>query len=192
MAWRRSRVNEEGNAVAEGSAPVMRSPAAQESVATRAVARPWRERPAAPWVVAALVGVIVVVPAWMLMDDLRNFTVLGDDFAYISESRDWPTTRAHLLEPHNTHIVPIFRLWTFVLVALAGRLENLPMVMAAASYLGLIAAMTAVGYLVARETRQTATALSAMTLVGISTVTHPAITWYSAGQALWAGTAIVV
>jgi hypothetical protein len=29
-------------------------------------------------------------------------------------------------------------------------------------------------------------------VLGISTVTHPAVTWYSAGQALWAGTAIVV
>jgi hypothetical protein len=180
MAWRRPRVNEAGNATAEGS------------VTARSVDRLWREKPAAPWVVAALAGVIVVVPAWMLMDDLRNFTLIGDDFAYISESRDWPTTRAHLLVPHNTHVVPIFRLWTFVLVDLAGRLESLPMAEAAASYLGLIAAMIAVGHFVAREAGQTAAGLSAMAILGISTVTHSAVTWFSAGQALWAGTATVV
>ncbi len=142
---------EEGNAIAEESATVPRDPAEPESISTRSAGGPWREKPAAPWVVVALVGIIVVVPAWILKDDLRNFTLIGDDFAYVSESRDWPTTCAHLLEPHNTHIVPIFRLWTFVLVTLARRLEYMPMVEAAASYLGLIAAMIAVGHLVAKR-----------------------------------------
>ena len=127
-----------------------------------------------------------------LREELRTFALIGDDFAYIAESRDWPTTVAHLWEPHNTHVVPVFRLWTFALVTLAGRLENLPMVLAAASYVGLIAAMLAMGYLVARETGRATLGLSAMAILGISTVTHPAVTWFSAGQALWAGTAVLL
>ena len=83
-------------------------------------------------------------------------------------------------------------IWTFALVALSGRLANLPAVFAAAGYLGLIAAMLALGYVIARETRQLAAGLSAMAILGISTVTHPAVTWFSASQALWAGTAILV
>ncbi len=151
-----------------------------------------RDRPASRWVVAALAGMILAVPAWMLADDLRPFTLIGDDFVYVAESRDGPTTLAHLWEPHNTHVVPIFRLGTFGLVVAARRLEYLPRVLAAGSYLGLVAAMLAVGYLVARETGRTSTGLAAMALVGISTVTYPAVTWFSASQALWAGAAIVM
>src|SRR4051794_7490350 len=95
------------------------------------------DRPTGRWVSVAVLAVILAAPAWMLLDDLRCFALSGDDFAYIQGSREWPTTWRHLLTPHNTHIVPIFRIWTFGLVALAGHLENLPMVFAAASYLGL-------------------------------------------------------
>ena len=53
--------------------------------------------------------------------------------------------------------------------------------------------MLAVGSLVYRETGRTATGLAAMALVGISTVTYPAVTWFSASQvSLWAGAAIVI
>jgi hypothetical protein len=139
-----------------------------------------------------LVGIIVTTSAWILMDELGTFSLMRDDFDYIAESRDWPTTVAHLLEPHNTHVVPLFRLWTFGLVKLAGRLESLPKVLGASSYVGLIAAMVAIGYLVARETGRPVVALFAMATLGISTVSHPTVTWFSAGQALWAGTAIVL
>jgi hypothetical protein len=154
--------------------------------------RRWLSTPAPVWLVAALAALILAAPAWLLWDELRSLHLLLDDFAYIAQSRDWPTTRAHFLEPHNAHIVPVFRIWTFALVALSGRLANLPAVFAAAGYLGLIAAMLALGYVIARETRQLAAALSAMAIIGISTVTHPAVTWFSASQALWAGTAILV
>jgi hypothetical protein len=154
--------------------------------------RRWLSTPAPIWLVAPLAVVILATPAWLLRDELRQFTLLLDDFDYISQSRDWPMTRAHLLDPHNAHVVPIFRLWTFALVAMAGQLTNLPVVFAFASYVGLIAAMLALGYVVARETRQPAAGLAAMAILGISTVGHPAVTWFSAGQALWAGTAILV
>jgi hypothetical protein len=127
----------------------------------------------------------------MLWDELRNFTLFGDDFVYVAEARDWPTAAAHLWKPHNTHVVPLFRLWTFALVTLAGRLAYLPAVLAGAAYFGLVAAMLTVGHFVARETGRTALGLAAMAALGVSTVTHPAVTWYSAGQALWAGTAVV-
>jgi hypothetical protein len=154
--------------------------------------RRWLCTPAPIWLVAALAALILATPAWILSDDLRAFALLHDDFEYTASSRDWATTLNHLFEPHNTHVVPVFRFWTFVLVALAARLIDLPAIFAAAGYLTLVAAMLAMCCVVARETRQTAAGLSAMAILGISTVTHPSVTWFSAGQALWAGAAILV
>src|SRR5207244_317987 len=47
------------------------------------------------------------------------------------------------------------------------------------------------GHVVAREAPRTRTGLAAMVLVGLSTVMEPAVVWYSAGQALWAGLGIL-
>jgi hypothetical protein len=142
--------------------------------------------------VIALTVFILAVPAWLMADELRYSALLGDDFVYIAEALDWPTTRAHLFEPHNTHVVPLFRLWTAAIVAVAGSLEAMPTTFRAASYFGLIVAMVAVFTLVVRETGRTGLGLAAMAGMGLSTVVQPAVSWYSAGQALWAGTGIVV
>ncbi len=85
------------------------------------VAAQW-QRPAPGWVVAVLMAIACVLPAWILADELREFSLRLDDFAYVSRSRDWPTTMRYLVVPHNTHFVPIFRLRTFGLVSWAGRL----------------------------------------------------------------------
>src|SRR4029077_18065671 len=81
--------------------------------------------------------------------------------------------------------------WTFGLVTLAGSLANLPQVLGIATYFGLVVTMSLVGYLAAQESRQTAVGLAAMAVLGLSTVVEPAVRWYSAGQPLWAGAAIV-
>ncbi len=128
----------------------------------------------------------------MLWDEFQTLPVFNDDFVYVAQARSWPVALAHLFEPHNAHVVPVFRIWTFALVTISGRLVNLPVVFATAGYLGLIAAMLVLGLVVARETRQPAVGLAAMSVLGISTVIHPAATWFSASQALWAGTAILV
>ena len=77
-------------------------------------------------------------------------------------------------------------------LTISGGLANLPAVFARSSYAGLIAAMLALAWVVGRETRQPAAGLLAMAILGLSTVTHPAVTWFSASQALWAATAILV
>ena len=121
-----------------------------------------------------------------------RFALNDDDFVYIAYSRDWPTTWANLLTPCSTHIVPLYRLGTWVLVAVSGHLRDMPAVLGAASYLGLAVTMCATGVLVARETGQTAVGLVAMAILGVSTVIQGAATWYAACQAVWAGAAIVV
>ena len=149
------------------------------------------DRPVGRWGAAAVAAVVLAAPAWLMADELRYFTLAGDDFDYVAGALDGPTLRANLFRPHNTHVVPVFRLWTYALVALAGRRENFPVVFLAASYLGLAATMLLVGRLAALEGRRAAVGLAAMAVLGVSTVVRPAVSWYSAGQALWAGAAVV-
>jgi hypothetical protein len=152
----------------------------------------WLTRPATLWGLGAVLAVILAAPWWLMSDDLRYFILTGDDFAYVADALDWSIVRAHLFKPHNAHVVPLFRLWTYALVSIAGRLERLPDVFGPASYLGLVVAMILTGFLAARESGRTAVGLAAMILLGVSTVERPAVAWYSAGQALWAGAAIVL
>ncbi len=166
--------------------------AVNATAAATTMAHRWVCMAAPRWLIAALAALILAAPAWLYWVELGEFWLWHDDFDYISQSHTWPTTVAHLLEPHNSHVVPIFRVWTFLLVSIARRLPNLQLVFAAATYVGLVAAMLAMGLVVGRETRMTAAGLSAMALLGISTVLHRVVTWYSAGQALWAGTAILL
>ncbi|HEV3167098.1 MAG TPA: hypothetical protein VGZ22_24025 [Isosphaeraceae bacterium] len=170
------------------------APKAQPQQATRGQvgARVWLNRPAGISITVAIAFIILVAPAWLLADQIHPFLLFNDDFDFIVQSRDWAITRATLLVPHEAHVVPLFRLWTFGLVALAGRLANLPLVLSAASYLALVVTMLLVGHLVAQEARQTAVGLAAMAGLGVSTVVEPAVRWYSAGQPLWAGAAIVL
>jgi hypothetical protein len=152
----------------------------------------WLERPVGRWVTVMIAGAILSAPAWLLYDRLRPFILANDDYAFIVESRNWATTRANLLVPHEAHVVPLFRLWTYALVTLAGPLTNLPLALSVASYFALVLTMLLVGYLTARETQQTAVGLLAMAGLGLSTVVEPAVSWYSAGQPLWAAAGIVL
>ena len=57
--------------------------------------------------------------------------------------------------PLNTHVVPLFRLYTYAVVQSTDRLEDLPRMLLGASYLGLVATMPLVGRLVRQATGRT-------------------------------------
>jgi len=120
-------------------------------------------------------------------EPLMIYALFSDDVAYVSASLTWPRTVSNLFEPHNTHIVPAWRLLTWALVTVAGNLERLPEVLALASYSILVAVMLITARLVARETGQTLLGLVAMVLVGTTSLMLIPAMWYSAGQPLWAG-----
>ena len=63
-------------------------------------------------------------------DPREFYQLFSDDVAYVAASRTWDRTVANLLVPHNTHIVPAWRLVTWGLVACAGNLRRLPEVLA--------------------------------------------------------------
>jgi hypothetical protein len=150
----------------------------------------WLEAPAGPLAVALVIALIGFGAGWLLADPFRTFILKGDDFDYFAESRNGERLAASFWKPHNVHIVPLFRVWCYVLIQLAGRLERLPSVVAIASFGVLPLLVLAVGRFVARETGRWSTGLAAAAVLALSSVLHPALTWYSAGQSLWAGLAI--
>jgi hypothetical protein len=151
----------------------------------------WLDRGAGTWQVLLFILAVIALPRWLLRDQLDYAVLSGDDFAYAADARDWQRVLSNLFTPHNTHIVPLFRLWTFALSEAAGRLSRLPEALSWGSYFSFMIAVLLVGYLVWQVTKRPVAGLAAIATLGISTVMEPVIVWYSAGQALCAGSAIV-
>jgi hypothetical protein len=156
-------------------------------------------RPAGKGLGALLVLLLCTTPGWLFFnpmasvvrDPLRIYRLRNDDFEYVARSRTLPRALENLFVPHNTHILPAWRLLTWGVTACAGNLSRLPVVLAVAAYAILVAVMLLTGWLVARESGSAFLGLSAMTAVGTSSLMWSAATWYSAGQTLWAGLGIL-
>lgn len=139
------------------------------------------------------------LPAWLFSDSYLSvfvhqnldYRLHSDDFAYIGSSRTWPRTVENLLVPHNTHICPSWRILTWGVVTAAGDLAHLPDVMKPVSYLALVLVILQVGHFVAHESRSMNLGVTAMVLVGVTSLQRLSTLWYSAGQTLWAGLFIV-
>ncbi len=128
--------------------------------------------------------VLCMVPRWLFWDELANPRLRGDDFAFLAASRGGAEPLGDLFEPHNAHVVPLFRLLTAALARCAGTLANASDAFFLANYAALAALMLAIGHLVAWETRRMTAGLAAMAFLGITSVIFTAGTWYSAGQTL--------
>src|SRR4051812_1276193 len=112
----------------------------------RAIIADWGRRPLGVRARVGLAFFLCLVPAWLFADLLSNYRLetdglFDDDGLFIAASRTWSRTRASLFVPHNSHVVPAWRVLTWVLVALAGRLADMPDVLAMASYGILVATM---------------------------------------------------
>jgi hypothetical protein len=124
-------------------------------------------------------------------DPADIYLLYSDDVAYVGSSRTFERTVSNLFVPHNTHIVPVWRVVTWALTASAGTLERVPKVLALASYSILVAVVLLTGRLVIRETGRPALGLASMILVGTTSLMLTPAIWYSAGQTLWAGFGIL-
>lgn len=158
----------------------------------------WLGRPTGRGPTLILGLVILLAPGWLMAERFGNlarplgtYALIGDDFAYLAESRTNRALLDHLWTPHNAHVVPLFRVGTHLLCRAAGRLATLPEALGAASYGALVLAMLAVGRFVAREAQDRALGLAASAILGISSILEPSTTWYSAGQTLWASVLIL-
>lgn len=143
---------------------------------------PARIAPALGLLFAALVCTLPVSLFW---DELSIPRARGDDFAFLAASRGGSEPLRHLLEPHNAHVVPAFRLLTAALARLSGSLAEAPTLFLVANMLALAGLMLATGHLVAWESRRMAAGLAATTCLGVTSLLFPAATWFSAGQTLW-------
>jgi hypothetical protein len=143
------------------------------------------------WPAAWLVVVLMcLAPIWLFFDPLTHYRLQTDDFAYVAGSRTWERTWTNLFVPHNTHVVPAWRVLCGLVVMAAGRLERLPNVMAPMAYGVLVATMLAVGWLVAREAGRVSWGLMALAAFGSTSILEAAGTWLSASQTLWAALGI--
>jgi len=152
---------------------------------------PWLDRPVPRPVLFATTAILLLVPSWIMADSLEYYFLKLDDFVFIADSRTFAMTLTHLFTPHNVHVVPLFRLLTYVLIRVSGGLAALPPTFGIATSIALGLTMLGVKRLVDRETRRPALGLIAMAMIGLSTVIEPAVIWYSAGQALWAALVVV-
>ena len=130
--------------------------------------------------------------ARIFRNPLTYYRLHSDDFAYVAASRDLARASENLWAPHNTHVVPAWRVLTWGLVAAAGRLESVPPVLAVAAYFAVVATMLLAGRFVARETGRATLGLAATVAAGTTSLLTPAVTWYSAGQTLWASSAVLL
>jgi hypothetical protein len=152
---------------------------------------PWLRRPLGRAATLALVLALMLVPASMFRVGLIDYRLHSDDFEYLSASRTPARALDNLFRPHNTHVVPAWRVLTAALMQAAGSLPRLQETLAAAAYGALALLMLGVGRLVSRETGRQALGLGALIATGTTSVLFSSGTWYSSGQTVWAALGIV-
>jgi len=156
-------------------------------------------RPCGRVATLALALFVCGAPAWLFFDPFGPsardpvgvYRLHSDDWAYLAASRTLPRALRNLFVPHNTHVVPTWRVLTWVLAAASGRVAAMPGVLAVASYAVLAAVMVLAGRLVARETGKAGSGWAAAAAVGTTSLMLWPATWYSAGQTLWAALGVL-
>ena len=138
------------------------------------------------WALAGAAGAVGLT-WWLVAPFIETYRLIMDDYAYLAAARASGAPWSTAMQPHNAHVVPLFRLVTWGLTRLSGDLGGMPATLGAAAFGGLALAMLAVGHLVARETGSAPAGVAATAGVGLTSVALPSATWYAAGQALWAG-----
>lgn len=139
-----------------------------------------------------LVGVFAIGMAWLFHEPLLTYRLHSDDFEYLSASRTWERAMSNLFVAHNTHIVPAWRVLTWGIMAIAGKLARLQVTLGCVTFGALLAVTFAVGVLVARESGRAWLGLSALIATGTTSVMKSSATWYSSGQTCWAVLMIVL
>jgi transglutaminase-like putative cysteine protease len=125
--------------------------------------------------------VLALLAAWLpYLRPLFAPVMVGDDFELLSESRTWQRTVEYLWQPHNEHVMPLCRLLIFALEQLSGRLTFVPAVVTFVGPVALWLAMLLVYLFVRRELGHPLYGLLALVLLGVTTMYHQAVYWFSA------------
>jgi hypothetical protein len=106
--------------------------------------------------------------------------ILFDDFAMLARSLTWRAAWRNLWVPSNEHAMPLGRLSTALLLQIAGRQTNYPLVTAIQGPLALLAGMGLLYLFVRRELGHPWYALVAVILFGVTSIYQQAVGWFSA------------
>jgi hypothetical protein len=140
---------------------------------------PWGRRRVLLWGAAAYLAALA-----LRARALAQPMLLIDDFQILARSWTLGDAWDNLWVPANEHSMPLGRLSTWVLMHLAGRVSNVPLVFALQGPLALVAAMVLVYLLVRRELGHPLPALLALTLFGVNTHYQNAVSWFAASFAV--------
>jgi hypothetical protein len=135
---------------------------------------------------------LFAVMVWLFREPLETYRLHSDDFEYLSASRTLDRALTNLFRPHNTHIVPVWRVLTWAVVKSAGELANLQRVLSIVAFAALVLVGIGVMGLIARETGRPWLGFAALIGVGTTSVIKSSATWYSSGQTLWAALMILL
>jgi hypothetical protein len=111
---------------------------------------------------------------------LARPTLVIDDFQILVRSWTWPTAVDNLWVPANEHAMPLGRVTTWALAALAGRAADAPRVLLCQGPLAVVLGMPLLYLFVRRELGHPFHGLAAMSLFGISSLYAQAVFWFSA------------
>jgi hypothetical protein len=110
---------------------------------------------------------------------LAHPVLVVDDFQILVRSWTWPAAVDNLWVPANEHAMPLGRLTTWALTALAGRVADVPRVLLAQGPLAVVLGLPLLYLFVRRELGHPLYGLVAMALFGLSTVYQQAVFWFS-------------
>src|SRR4051794_8490612 len=108
--------------------------------------------PLAPRPAVLLLGALGALATLALYARPVLFPMLSqDDFPILAHSWTWERTKAALWVPNNEHAMPLGRLWTFLVVRLAGGAAGVPRAGVLAGVGALLLALPLLYLLVRRE-----------------------------------------
>lgn len=117
---------------------------------------------------------------------LAHVSLYGDDVVRIAQLQTTPLSQL-LFRPFNEHMAPLFEVVSWTTWQIAGhRLTLAPIAFTLAAFVPFLLSLLLLHALVMWEMKSQVTALGAMALFGLATVSIETVWWYSASSFQWA------
>ena len=123
---------------------------------------------------------ILLASALLYLRPTLHSSLQVDDFQILAGSWTWERTRDSLWVPQNEHFMPLGRLTTWLLIQIAGRQGNLPLLCSLQGPLALLLGIPLLYLFVRRELGSPFLGLVAAAVYGISSVYGQAVVWFAA------------
>ena len=144
------------------------------------------------WPAPLLIGLgasFVLLCAWPYLGWIEHPSLYHDDFMRAESLRNSSLGEA-LFRPFNEHMAPLFETVSYLSWLAGGRrVAALPSAFLVASFVAFGATVGMLGALIRRETGSRTSALVAVALFTLSSVSAETVLWYSASSFQWAAAA---